>query len=460
MESEEASTREIFASKLGFILMSAGCAIGLGNIWRFPYITGQYGGGFFVLLYLIFLVLLGFPILLLELAIGRGGRSTMPGAYKKLKSPESRFPWEKPSYVLFAGNLILLMFYTAVSGWLLYYGVITAKGSFANIPKKEIPRIFGDLLADPTTQILYMGLMLLLTVIICMGGIKKTVEKAMKWMMGGLFLLLIILVIKAVTLPNAWEGVKFFLKPDWQNFAMKNFGAVLHGALSQAFFTLSIGIGSITVCGSYMQKEQSIAKEGLWIVVLDTLMAIFSGILIFSCCASFAVDQAAGPSLIFVTLPHVFRDMAFGRFWGTIFFIFLSIAALSTLVAVFENLVSFLIDQFSWKRKNANLLMGAMVFLFSLPCIFGFNLWKNIQPFGKNSTILDLEDFVLSNNLLPLGALYLTIFCTSRYGWGLKNTLTELGIKKELPYLAALYVKWGIPLIILIVYITGLIKFF
>ena len=352
------------------------------------------------------------------------------------------------------------MFYTAISGWLLYYGVTMARGVFHSVPKEEIGGVFSNLLASPGLQITYMAIMLIITSAVCMGGVRKVIEKSMNWMMGGLFLLILLLVLKALMLPKAWEGIQFFLKPNWQNFAGKDIGEVLHAALSQAFFTLSIGVGSISVCGSYMPKEQSIAKEGIWILVLDTAIAVFSGILIFSCCASFGVAQDSGPSLIFVTLPHVFRDMTLGRFWGPLFFLFLSIAALSTLVAVLENLVAFLIDTFSWKRKKAAIFTGLLLFLLSLPCILGFNLWKDFQPLGKNSNILDLEDFILSNNLLPLGALYLVIFCTCRYGWGMDHFLEETGVKKKLPLLVEYYLKYIVPLVILIVYVTGILKRF
>ena len=458
----ETKSRELFASRIGFILMSAGCAIGLGNVWRFPYIVGKYGGGLFVLLYLFFLIVLGYPCLLMELSLGRAGRSTYPGAFRNLQDPAIRFRWAGFGHVLFSGNLLLLMFYTAVTGWLMAYAVRFLRGDFMKLDVAGCQQAFGTFLDSPGEQTFYMLLALVITVVICIGGVRKTIEKSIKLMMVGLFLLLMFLVIRSLCLPDAWDGVVFFLKPSVEAISENGFAQTLHAAMAQAFFTLSIGIGSIAVCGSYMNRDRSLPQEGLWILVLDTFMAICSGLIIFPGCASFGISPGAGPALIFVTLPNVFRDMSGGLFWGTLFFVFLSIAALSTLIAVFENLVAFGMDEFKLSRKRSCGIAGVLLAVLSMPCILGFNLWRSFQPLGKGSNILDLEDFLVSDNLLPLGALYLTIFCTNRIGWGMDPFYTEVnaGNGWHLPRMIQPYLRWGLPVVILLIWITGLAKRF
>ena len=450
--------REQFASRLGFILMTAGCAIGLGNIWRFPVMTGSCGGGFFVLLYLIFLALLGFPVMMMELALGRAGRSTYPGAFRNLAGENRRFKWHIPAYAVFAGNFVLLMYYSVISGWLLAYTVQMISGN------KELltPEYFSVFTTRTPEQILYTFLMLTGTVIICLGSLRGTIEKSIKVMMAGLFLLLTILVVKSLCLPGAGAGVKFFLYPSLDKFAGENFLGTLHAAMAQAFFTLSLGIGSIAICGSYFNKERSLPGEGLWIVIFDTLVAVSAGLIIFPACFTFGVSPDAGPPLIFITLPKVFQNMTAGGFWGTLFFLFLTVAAFSTLVAVFENLVAFGMDEFRWARKRSCGIFGVLLALFSLPCIFGFSIWKQIQPLGKGSTILDFEDFIVSENLLPLGALLLALFCMHRYGWGSENFYTELNTGKGLkfPRFMTWYMKWILPLIILTIWAVGIAKRF
>lgn len=460
--SNNSSSREQFASRVGFILMTAGCAIGLGNVWRFSYISGQYGGGFFVLLYLIFLLLLGTPVMLMELALGRAGQSTFPGAFRRLKKPDCRYAWEKPVYIFFSGNLILLMFYSVITGWLLHYGWLFCKDTFRNATPETCKNVFAAMLDAPATQIFWMLAALLITLAICIGGVRKSIERAIKFMMGGLFLLMIILVIQSLNLPDSGKGLEFFLKPDWKKFAGNGIFATVHAAMAQAFFTLSLGVGSIAVCGSYTSKESSLLTEGCWIVLLDTIVAIASGLIIFPACAAFGIQPDAGPSLIFITLPNVFHNMAGGIFWGILFFIFLAIAALSTLVAVFENLAAFGMDQWSWSRKKSCLIFAALLAVLSLPCILGFNLWKNIQPLGNGSTILDLEDFIISDNLLPLGALYTAIFCMNRYGWGKENAFAEINTGKGLkfPLKTACYLTYILPLIIFAIWLLGLGKRF
>ena len=458
----EKSMRELFASRAGFILMSAGCAIGLGNVWRFSYVAGEYGGGFFVLLYLLFLAVLGFPVMLMELALGRAGRSTFPGAFRNLQPANSKFPWYKPVYVLFSGNLILLMFYTVISGWLLVYAAKYISGEVSKVTTAQSAAIFENLLASPVVQIIGTFAGILLTVLVCIGGVRKTIEKAIKIMMAGLFLLMIILIIQSLRLPDAAKGLSFFLKPNWQKFMGDGILNTVQAAMAQAFFTLSLGVGSMSVCGSYMPRERSLANEGIWIIVLDTLAAVFSGLIIFPACAAFGINPNAGPPLIFITLPNVFANMQYGMIWGFLFFIFLAIAALSTLIAVFENLVAFGMDEWHWSRKRSCGIFAVIVSAASLPCIFGFNIWKKIQPLGKGSNILDLEDFIISDNLLPLGALYITIFCMSRYGWSKEKFIQEVNTGKgiKFPAICAFYCQWILPLIIFIIWAIGIAKRF
>ena len=449
--------REQFASRLGFILMTAGCAIGLGNIWRFPYVAGQYGGGLFVLLYLFFLVLLGFPVMMMELALGRAGRSTYPGAFKNLTLSKAKKPWYIPALVLFSGSFILLSFYIVITGWLFSYTIEYFKGG-AGLNAE----FFAAFLKKPAAQIISAFIMLAATVGICLGGVRKTIEKSIKWMMGGLFVLLLVLVVKSLTLPNASAGVKFFLMPSFEKFAGSNFLETVHAAMSQAFFTLSLGIGSIAICGSYFGKERSLPNEGLWIVIFDTLVAVCAGLIIFPSCYAYNVAPGAGPSLIFITLPLVFQNMAGGWLWGALFFLFLTIAAFSTLVAVFENLAAFGIDELKLSRKKSCIIFGLALAVSSLPCIFGFNILSGFHPLGGSSNILDLEDFIVSDNMLPLGALMLSIFCTRRIGWGLDNFYTEINTGKGLkfPRFFGIYLKWILPLIIFAIWLIGICKRF
>ena len=450
--------REQFSSRLGFILMTAGCAIGLGNVWRFPYVAGQYGGGLFVLLYLFFLIILGFPVMMMELALGRGGRSTYPGAFAKLTLSKAKKPWYIPALILFSGSFILLSFYTVITGWLFSYSVEYVRGGGENLT----PGYFSTFLQNTPRQIICMLIMLFASVGICFGGIRKTIEKSIKWMMGGLFIILIVLIIKAVTLPNAGAGIRFFLMPSFEKFAGSNFFETVHAAMSQAFFTLSLGIGSIAICGSYFGKERSLPNEGLWIVIFDTLVAICAGLIIFPSCYAYNVEPGAGPALIFITLPQVFRNMMFGQVWGGLFFLFLTIAAFSTLIAVFENLAAFGIDELKWSRKKSCTVFGLALAISSLPCILGFNLWQKFQPLGKGTNILDLEDFIVSDNMLPLGALMLSIFCAWRIGWGQENFYEEINTGKGLKFPRTLgwYLKWILPVIILAIWLIGLGKRF
>ncbi len=450
--------REKLSSRLGFILISAGCAIGLGNIWRFPFITGKYGGAVFVLLYLLFLVLFGIPAMTLEFAVGRRGRSTLPGAMRNLRESK-KFRWEIPGYALFAGNLILLMFYGTVTGWLLAYIKYFACGGFQNQEPGAGAHAFNSLLNSPGEQALYMTATLTLAAALCSGGAGKSIEKSIKVMMGMLFLLTAALTVQALRMPGAAKGLKFFLLPDWSIFSdWKTLTETVHAAMAQAFFTLSIGIGSMTVYGSYIGRDRSLLQESIWVAVLDTLTALAAGVIIFSCCATFDIAPNAGPPLIFITLPGIFAGIPGGEAWGTVFFCFLFIAALSTVVAVMENLIAFVMDESGLSRRAADIMILLLLIPLNLPCIFGFNLWKNKQPLGEGSTILDLEDFIISDNLLPLGALYITLFCCLKSGWGCKNTLNEVntgeGLKMPAWFLES--VKWILPVGLAIIWFAGI----
>ena len=449
--------REQFSSRLGFIFMAAGCAIGLGNVWRFPYVAGQYGGGWFVLLYLIFLLVLGFPVLMMELALGRGGRSTYPGAFRNLSQSKKSF-WHYPAYILFSGNLILLMFYTVITGWLGYYFSCYFKG----IKESLTPEFFTSFIGNAPIQIFYTYIMIFLTLAVCIGGLKGSIEKSVKYMMAGLLVILFGLLIYSLTLPNAIKGVSFLLKPELKTLSQNGIFPTIHAAMSQAFFTLSLGIGSIAICGSYFSKERSLTQEGVWIITFDTMVAILSGLIIFPCCASFGVKPDAGPTLIFITLTKVFANMEFGNICGALFFLFLTVAAFSTLVAVFENLVAFGMDEFKWKRKNSCFFFGFLLLIFSLPCILGFNLWKKFQPLGKGTNVLDLEDFIVSDNFLPLGALLIITFCTRNKGWGIDNFYNELNTGKgwNFPKFVKVYIKWILPAIVFALWVIGIIKKF
>ena len=458
--SQDNNLREQFASRAGFILMTAGCAIGLGNVWRFSYVAGEYGGGWFLILYLLFLAILGFPVMLMELAIGRAGRSTFPGAFRNLQKPDGGFKWHKPVYLLFLGNLILLMFYSVITGWLLIYAYNFITGKFNQTTPEICQNIFVDMLAAPASQIIGMAVAVAITVLVCLGGVRKTIEKVIKVMMGGLFILLLMLVINSLLLPGAGDGIAFFLKPNWHNFVDKGILETAHAAMAQAFFTLSLGIGSIAVCGSYTNRDSSLPKEGLWIILLDTIVAVTSGLIIFPACQSFGIEADSGPSLVFITLPNVFNNMAGGVFWGGLFFVFLCMAALSTLIAVFENLVAFGMEEMRWSRVKSGMIFGVILLVFALPCIFGFNIWQHIHPLGGESSILDLEDFIVSDNLLPLGAFFMTIFCMNRCGWHNDGFYKELSIGngRTPGKLLTCYLRWILPVIILLIWLIGILK--
>lgn len=449
------NNRERFSSRLGFILISAGCAVGLGNVWRFPYITGQYGGAAFVLVYLIFLVLLGLPIMVMEFAVGRASQKSAARSFHVLEPAGTK--WHLQGYACMAGNYLLMMFYTTVGGWMAAYIFKTLTGEFKGLDSDGVAAVFNDMLARPGYMTFWMVLVVLLSFFICSLGLQKGVERITKAMMSCLFLILLILCIRSVTLPGASEGLRFYLVPDFTRFTENGVGNMIFAAMGQAFFTLSLGIGAMAIFGSYIGKDRTLTGETINICLLDTLVAFLAGLIIFPSCFAFGVDPGQGPGLVFITLPNIFNQMVGGRIFGVLFFVFMTFAAQSTIIAVFENIISFSMDLFGTSRKKAVLINGIAIILLSLPCVFGFNIWSGFQPLGAGSTIQDLEDFIVSNNLLPLGSMVYLLFCTSRYGWGWKNFLAEADTGKgvKFPAWARVYVSYILPLIVLFIFIMG-----
>ena len=449
------NNRERFSSRLGFILISAGCAVGLGNVWRFPYITGQYGGAAFVLVYLIFLVLLGLPIMVMEFAVGRASQKSAARSFHVLEPAGTK--WHLQGYACMAGNYLLMMFYTTVGGWMAAYIFKTLTGEFKGLDSDGVAAVFNDMLARPGYMTFWMVLVVLLSFFICSLGLQKGVERITKAMMSCLFLILLILCIRSVTLPDASEGLRFYLIPDFTRFTENGVGNTIFAAMGQAFFTLSLGIGAMAIFGSYIGKDHTLTGETINICLLDTLVAFLAGLIIFPSCFAFGVDPGQGPGLVFITLPNIFNQMVGGRIFGVLFFVFMTFAAQSTIIAVFENIISFSMDLFGTSRKKTVLINGIAIILLSLPCVFGFNIWSGFQPMGAGSTIQDLEDFIVSNNLLPLGSMVYLLFCTSRYGWGWKNFLAEADTGKgvKFPAWARVYVSYILPLIVLFIFIMG-----
>ena len=449
------NNRERFSSRLGFILISAGCAVGLGNVWRFPYITGQYGGAVFVLVYLIFLVLLGLPIMVMEFAVGRASQKSAARSFHVLEPAGTK--WHLQGYACMAGNYLLMMFYTTVGGWMAAYIFKTLTGEFKGLDSDGVAAVFNDMLARPGYMTFWMVLVVLLSFFICSLGLQKGVERITKAMMSCLFLILLILCIRSVTLPGASEGLRFYLIPDFARFTENGVGNTIFAAMGQAFFTLSLGIGAMAIFGSYIGKDRTLTGETISICLLDTLVAFLAGLIIFPSCFAFGVDPGQGPGLVFITLPNIFNQMVGGRIFGVLFFVFMTFAAQSTIIAVFENIISFSMDLFGTSRKKTVLINGIAIILLSLPCVFGFNIWSDFQPLGAGSTIQDLEDFIVSNNLLPLGSMVYLLFCTSRYGWGWKNFLAEADTGKgvKFPAWARVYVSYILPLIVLFIFIMG-----
>lgn len=447
--------REKFGSRLGFILISAGCAIGLGNVWRFPYITGKYGGAAFVLIYLVFLVLLGLPIMVMEFAVGRASRASVAMSFDRLEPLGTKWHWYK--WFGMAGNYLLMMFYTTIGGWILLYVFKMACGEFEGKNADEIAGVFGNLMEKPGLMTICMSVVVAACFgIVCM-GLQKGVEKITKKMMLLLLALMVILAIRSATLPGAGEGIRFYLLPDFKKAAESGMKEVIFAAMGQSFFTLSLGIGAIAIFGSYIDKKRRLTGEAVCVTVLDTCVALIAGMIIFPACFAFGVQPDSGPSLIFITLPNIFNSMSGGRIWGTLFFLCMLFAAASTIIAVFENIIAFAMDLTNCSRAKAVVVNLIAIVILSLPCVLGFNVLSGFQPLGAGSNVLDLEDFIVSNNLLPLGSLVYLLFCTSRYGWGWKKFCEEAnageGIK--FPKWTRIYVSYILPLIVLFIFVQG-----
>jgi len=450
--------REHLGSRLGFILLSAGCAIGIGNVWKFPWMAGQYGGGIFVAVYLLFLLILGVPTLTMEFAMGRAAQKSPLKMYQQLK-PGSK--WHIHGYVCLIGCVILMMFYTTVAGWMLQYFVDTATGKFVGLDSAAVEGMFSSMLARPGTMAVYMGIIVFSGFIIISLGIQKGLERVTKWMMLALILLMWILAGNSIFLDGGMEGLKFYLLPSLSRMTDVGIGNVIVGAMNQSFFTLSLGIGAMAIFGSYIGKARSLMGESVRVCVLDTMVALCSGLIIFPACFAYGVDVKSGPALIFMTLPNVFNHIPMGRLWGSLFFIFMTFAAYSTVLAVFENIVSCVSEMTLWNRKKTCFVCCVAIFLLSLPCLLGYNVWSGIRPIAGHD-ILDSEDFLVSNLLLPLGSLIFIVFCTTRYGWGWDKFMAEAneGTGLKVAKWMRPYMTYVLPVIVGVIFVVGLFSFF
>ena len=448
--------REQFKSRLGFLLLSAGCAIGLGNVWRFPYMVGQNGGAFFVLFYLMFLVIMGLPILSMELAVGRASRQSIIREFETLEQPGSKWHWYSPFGML--GNYILMFFYTVVGGWLVNYFVQYLTGSLDGLDTAGVDAAYAAMLGDPAGMLFWMVVVVLVGFAVCAGGLQKGVERVSKGMMVALLALILVLAVRSLTLPGGGEGLAFYLMPNLENLNKVGLVNCLAGAMEQSFFTLSLGIGAIAIFGSYMKRDRSLLGESVGIAVLDTFVAITAGLIIFPACFAYGVAPDSGPNLLFVTLPNVFNNMTGGRLWGALFFLFMSFAALTTVVAVFENILSCCMDKWGWSRKKAVAVNLVILILGSVPCALGFNLWSSFAPLGAGTVVMDLEDFLVSTILLPFGSLLYLLFCTRRAGWGFDNYLAEANTGKglKMPRALRFYLTWVLPVLVAVLLAMGL----
>lgn len=449
--------RETFGSRLGFILVSAGCAIGIGNVWRFPYMVGQNGGGFFVLLYLIFLVIMGLPVLTMELAVGRAGRKSAVLAYKALEKPNTK--WHIHGWFAILGCYLLMMYYTTVSGWMVSYFVKFLSGAFtADMGTEATAAVFAALLADPVEMGFWMVLTVIAGFFICSKGLQNGLEKISKYMMSALLVLIVVLAVHSFTLPGAAAGLKFYLVPDLDTVRAVGLGNVISAAMNQSFFTLSLGVSAMEIFGSYMSRDNTLPGEGVRICALDTFVAIMAGMIIFPACFSFGVEVDAGPSLIFITLPNVFVNMSGGRIWGALFFLFMTFASFTTVISVFENILSFCMDMFGWSRRKSSVINCVVILLASLPCVLGYNVWSSLTLIGGRD-VLDSEDFLVSNLLLPLGSLVYLLFCVTKWGWGADNYFAETNTGAGLKFSPRLrrYFQFVLPLLILAILVQGLL---
>lgn len=452
--------RERLGSRLGFILLSAGCAIGIGNVWKFPYIVGQYGGGMFVLIYLFFLLILGIPVMTMEFSLGRASQKSPARLYQALEPKGTK--WHLHGYLAIIGLYLLMMFYTSVSGWMVQYFVSTAKGDFEGLDTQGVSDQFSNMLGDSKTMIFYMLIVVAVGFIVCSLGLKNGLERITKFMMIALLVIMLALAVNSVFMSGGAEGLSFYLVPDFKKMADAGIGNVIVAAMNQAFFTLSLGIGAMAIFGSYIGKERSLMGESVNVALLDTFVAFVSGLIIFPACFANGVEPDSGPGLIFITLPNIFNNMPMGRLWGSLFFVFMSFASLSTIFAVFEGIIASTMDITGWSRKKSCLINGIAMFVLSLPCALGFNLLSGIQPFGEGSNIMDLEDFLVSNIILPLGSLIFVLFCVSKKGWGWDNFVNESNKGKGIKVKKFMrpYMTYVLPVIILIVFVVGLVNFF
>lgn len=449
--------REHLGSRLGFILLSAGCAIGIGNVWKFPYITGMNGGGTFVLIYLFFLALLGIPVMTMEFAMGRAAQRSPAKLYQQLDGEKSKWRWH--GIVQLCGQILLMMFYTNVSGWMLRYFVDFANGSLMGLDPAGVESHFAGMLSDLPTSTIYMGIVVVTGFLVNSFGVQKGLERVSKWMMLALLGIMVVLAVNSIFTKGGQDGLAFYLLPDMDRLMEAGIGNAVVAAMNQSFFTLSLGIGSMAIFGSYIGKDRALLGEAVNVAVLDTFVAITSGLIIFPACFAYGVDVDQGPALIFVTLPNIFNDMPMGQLWGSLFFVFMTFAAFSTILAVFENIIACVMDLTGWSRKKASLILCPAIFVLSLPCVLGYSIWSDFQPLGAGSAVLDLEDFIVSNLLLPLGSLIFVIFCTTRYGWGWDKFVAEANQGKGLKIAKWMrpYCTYVLPLIVLIVFIVGII---
>lgn len=450
-------SRESFKSRLGFLLVSAGCAIGIGNVWRFPYVAGQNGGGIFVLFYLLFLIIMGLPVLTMELAVGRASRKSAVQAYKVLEKPGSK--WHIHGYFAILGCYLLMMYYTTVSGWMISYCFEFLTGTFQpGMASEEVSSVFGNMLASPLKMGFWMVLTVAVGFFVCSRGLQNGLEKVSKVMMCALLILIVILAIHSFTLSGAAEGLSFYLVPNLNTVRSVGLGSVIAAAMNQSFFTLSLGVAAMEIFGSYMSRDNTLAGEGIRICALDTFVAIMAGLIIFPACFSYGVEAGAGPQLIFITLPNVFINMAGGQIWGTLFFLFMTFASFSTVIAVFENIMSFAMDMFGVSRQKAAFINCILILFASLPCVLGYNVWSGLHLIGGRD-VLDSEDFLVSNLLLPIGSLIYLLFCVTRWGWGFDNYLKEANTGKgmKISKHLKLYFQFILPILILIILIQGLL---
>ena len=447
--------RETFGSRLGFILVSAGCAVGIGNVWKFPYMCGQFGGAAFILIYLVFLLIMGIPVMVCEFGVGRASRHSVAAAYETLEPQGTK--WHITKWIGIIGCYFLMMFYTTVGGWMLYYCVRSFSGDFVGADMETVSAGFSDMLGNMPLMTFWTILICIIGFGVCAFGIQKGIEKVSKFMMTALLVIMIVLAIHSVMMKGAGAGIRFYLIPDFRQMAEIGIGNVIFGAMSQAFFTLSIGIGAMLIFGSYMEKDQRLFGEAVNITVLDTVVALMAGFIIIPACFAYGIEPGAGPSLIFITIPNIFAQVAGGRVWGGLFFLFLSFAAFTTLVAVFENIISFDMDLFGWSRKKSTLVSLILIIILSMPCVMGFNVLAGFTPLGEGSTIMDLEDFIVSNNLLPLGSLGYVLFCTKKNGWGWNHFLEEINQGEGWKFPSGIkgYMSYGLPLLIIIIYLKG-----